>query len=144
MTRPWRMLALSLALAYGGLTTTSAFAQFEGLDLGSKKKKKGGAATATKGKKGKKGKKEEEEQGNLPPTPPETPATTSPAGTAAKPPEGGKPAESGGLGLDLTGSGDTGAAAKPPPKKGDKAAPTMSFEAVDVSGKTADRQKLDA
>jgi len=146
MMRLSRMLALSLALAYGGLTTTSAWAQFEGLDLGSKKKKKG-AATGTKGKKGKKGKKEEEEQGNLPPPPTDTgkPADTSPAGNATnKTPDTGKPGDSG-MGLDLTGSGDTGAAAKtPPPKKGDKAAPTMSFEAVDVSGKTADRQKLDA
>jgi len=146
MTRPIRVLVLSLALSFFLSSTTSAFAQFEGLDLSSKKKKKNGAASKTK--KGKKGKvKEEEEKGELPPTPPETgSAATSPAAGAAgaktegaKPPEGG----AGGLGLDL--SGDSGAAAKPPAKgKGDKAAPTMSFDAVDVSGKTADRQKLDA
>ena len=144
MMRLSRMLALSLALAYGGFTTTSAWAQFEGLDLGSSKKKKKGSAT-TKTKKGKK-----EEQATQPPPPPDTgkPADTSPAGgtgnAANKPPDTGKPGDAGGLGLDLTGSGDSGAAAKTPPKKGDKSAPTMSFEAVDVSGKTADRQKLDA
>src|SRR5262245_60212233 len=135
MTRPIRWFALSVALAYGGLTTTSAFAQFEGLDLGASKKKKGGT-TATKGKKGKKGKKEKDEEANLPPPPPETgpPATTSPAAGAAatgKPADNGKPADSGGLGLDLTGgTGDSGPAAKTPKGKGDKAAPTMSFDAV--------------
>ena len=58
---------------------------------------------------------------------PAAPATTpAPAPTPASP-----PASSGGLGLDLTSD-----APKP-------AAPTMSFDAVDVSGKTADRQRLD-
>ena len=144
MMRPCRLLALGLVLAYGGVTTTSAHAQFEGLDLSSKKKKKNG--TTSKGKKGKKGKKEEEEKGELPPIPPESGAAgTSPAAGAAAKTEGGKPADTGGVGLDLSGSGaESGAAAKTPPKGKDKAAPTMSFEAVDVSGKTADRQKLDA
>jgi tetratricopeptide (TPR) repeat protein len=35
-------------------------------------------------------------------------------------------------------------AADPPPKKDNKPAATMSFDAVDVSGKTGDRQKMDA
>ncbi len=112
---------LSRALVVGALLAfvapSFAFAQmnFEGLDLGGKKKK-----PKKKDEKKKDGDKKDEEKGDVPM------------------PEGG---------LDLSG-GDTGATAKPdetPAKKKDvKAAPTMSFEAVDVSGKSGDRQKLDA
>ncbi|HVE82289.1 MAG TPA: adventurous gliding motility protein GltC [Myxococcales bacterium] len=147
MTRHLRLLTLAAALLYGGFITGTAHAQFEGLDLGSKKKGKKGSTTTKK--KGKKGKEKEEETGTMPP-PPESSATpsTSPAagaGAAGKGTEGAKPGDTG-VGLDLSGTGEAPPAAKgaAPGKKGDKAAPTMSFEAVDVSGKTADRQKLDA
>jgi hypothetical protein len=51
MTRALRSLALAVAVAYGA-SAVPAFAQFEGLDLSGKSKKKKGAAD----KKGKKGK----------------------------------------------------------------------------------------
>ena len=80
------------------------------------------------------------------PAVPEAKTTPAPAATPAPASQGlgldlgnanaqAKPAPSGGLGLDLTGAGNA-APQKP--------APTMTFDAVDVSGKTAERQKLDA
>src|SRR5215472_15142597 len=62
-----------------------------------------------------------------------TPATTAPAATPAKAQLD--------LGLDL--SAPPPAQAPPPPsKKG--TAPTTTFEALDVTGRTADRQRLEA
>ncbi|NNC21941.1 adventurous gliding motility protein GltC [Corallococcus exiguus] len=149
-----RLAVLGLTLAYTAPTLAQSF---EGLDLAgqSKKKKKGASSKASSKKKTsvKRGKgkttapaEDADESasdtsapvGN-PATPPAavttTPApTATPAAPAAKPTPPSKPAGQGspGLGLDLTGEND-----KPP-------APTMSFDAVDVSGKTADRQRLDA
>ncbi|MBN8231463.1 adventurous gliding motility protein GltC [Corallococcus macrosporus] len=155
-----RLAVLGLTLAYTAPTLAQSF---EGLDLAgqSKKKKKGSSSKASSKKKttAKRGKGKtaapaedtstEESStatsapaaapvGN-PATPPAaistTPApTAAPAAPAAKPTPPAKPAPQGspGLGLDLTGDND-----KPP-------APTMTFDAVDVSGKTADRQRLDA
>ncbi|QAT86818.1 hypothetical protein EJ065_5284 [Corallococcus coralloides] len=145
-----RLAVLGLTLAYTAPTLAQSF---EGLDLAgqSKKKKKGASSKASSKKKAsaKRGKgkvtapaedvdasstatSESAPAGN-PATPPAaltpTPAPpATPAAPSAKPAAQGSP----GLGLDLTGDND-----KPP-------APTMTFDAVDVSGKTADRQRLDA
>ncbi|MBN9683853.1 MULTISPECIES: adventurous gliding motility protein GltC [unclassified Corallococcus] len=152
-----RLAVLGLTLAYTAPTLAQSF---EGLDLAgqSKKKKKGASSKASSKKKAsaKRGKGKvtapaedtSEESSSAtsdtapvgnPATPPAavttTPApTATPAAPAAKPTPSAKPAAQGspGLGLDLTGDND-----KPP-------APTMTFDAVDVSGKTADRQRLDA
>jgi tetratricopeptide (TPR) repeat protein len=86
---------------------------FEGLDLGGKKKKKD---EKKKDEKKKDDKKDEKKDGS--------PAL----------PEGG---------VDLTKPVDDKGTAKKDDKKGGTA-PGMSFDAVDVSGKTADRQRLDA
>jgi tetratricopeptide (TPR) repeat protein len=97
-----------------------AFAQFQGIDLGGKKKttKKPPKKTVKK--------------------------TNAPA-------EEEKPAEDVAMpegGLDLsktpTESGDKKAVKTDTKTEDTKAAPTMSLEAVDVSGKTADRQRVDA
>ncbi|GMU08260.1 adventurous gliding motility protein GltC [Corallococcus caeni] len=154
-----RLAVLGLTLAYTAPTLAQSF---EGLDLAgqSKKKKKGSSSKASSKKKttAKRGKgktaapaEDATEESSTatsapaatpagnPATPPSsissTPAPSAmPAAPAAKPTPPAKPAPQGspGLGLDLTGDND-----KPP-------APTMTFDAVDVSGKTADRQRLDA
>ncbi|MFP2900347.1 adventurous gliding motility protein GltC [Corallococcus sp. 4LFB] len=142
-----RLAVLGLTLAYTAPTLAQSF---EGLDLSgqSKKKKRGSSSKASSKKKtsakrgkGKTAAPAEDTQesssattapmGN-PATPPAAVTTTpEPAATAA-PASKPAPQPSPGLGLDLTGDND-----KPP-------APTMTFDAVDVSGKTADRQRLDA
>ena len=67
-------------------------------------------------------------------TPPPRPTTPADTGTAVSAPAAADPASSNqGMGLDLT--------ADSPSQP--KAAPTMSFDAVDVSGKSGDRQRLD-
>ncbi|MCP3141317.1 adventurous gliding motility protein GltC [Pyxidicoccus xibeiensis] len=146
-----RVAVLGLALAW----TAPTYAQsFEGLDLGaqSKKKKKGAASKKKKPTRKGKGKAAtpaaapeedptaatespapapaEAVTGSTAPAVAEQPAATAPAPTPASPPASAG-ASNPGLGLDLTSD------AKKP------AAPTMSFDAVDVSGKTADRQRLD-
>ncbi|RKH17489.1 hypothetical protein D7Y13_39685 [Corallococcus praedator] len=139
-----RLAVLGLTLAYTAPTLAQSF---EGLDLAgqSKKKKKGSSskkkATSSKRGKGKAAPAEDTADtaaeapvapaGN-PATPPVTATPAAPVASPA-PVKPAQPAQSGGgLGLDLTGDND-----KPP-------APTMTFDAVDVSGKTADRQRLDA
>jgi tetratricopeptide (TPR) repeat protein len=69
---------------------------------------------------------------SVPPSQPAAPSTPPPS-------QAGTSSSSAGLGLDLTQDNGKKAA----PKKG-KAAPVMSFEAVDISGKSAERQRLDA
>ncbi|MCP3097711.1 adventurous gliding motility protein GltC [Myxococcus sp. K15C18031901] len=151
-----RLAVLGLVLAW----TAPSFAQsFEGLDLGSQSKKKRGGkkssgkttsakSSSSKKKKGKassRGKatapaEEEESASEAEASGPaeRTPVESTPAATSVQqapatpvPTPASPPASSGGLGLDLT---------QESPKP---AAPTMSFEAVDVSGKTADRQRLE-
>lgn len=110
--------ARAFAFMLATLIAAPSFAQmsFEGLDLGTSKKKK---KTSKK--------KKQQPDDNKPP-----PEEKKEEGTGEVPlPEGG---------LDLS---------KPPPaeekkKTDNKASPTMSFDAVDVSGKTGDRQRMDA
>lgn len=108
---------------------------FEGLDLSSD------SAATTKKKKGKKAKKPAEPQtpaeAPLPPPPPvSTPTLANPG--PKRPAEAPAP-----VGLDLR--PDAPAPAKPPePVKKQPAAPLMTFDAVDVSGKSAERQRLEA
>ncbi|KFE63229.1 adventurous gliding motility protein GltC [Hyalangium minutum] len=151
MTRSLRLLRLAL-LGLALVWAMPAPAQsFEGLDTSSsKKKKKGKASTSSKKKKkGKKGSSSDEESSSVAPTEttPTVPAATdtatetapSPAPTEAPNPvsapatPAAQDTQSGGLGLDLTGSGNSNK-----PQSGG-----MTFEAVDVSGKSTDRQKLD-
>lgn len=136
MTRLVRPLSLAVALAFWGLGAGSAFAQFEGLDLSSspKKKKK---TTTTKKKKG----KGEKEDPKPPPDEDVAPAAAGPDPAKKEEKDKDKAADTG-FGLDLNAPEPAKAAA--PGKGKEKTAPTMSFDAVDVSGKTADRQKLDA
>jgi tetratricopeptide (TPR) repeat protein len=105
-----RALLLGCLLAFGSATLAHAQMNFEGLDLGKKKKKK----TTPKPDEKKDDKKDDK--------------------TAVPLPEGG---------LDLS-QPDKDTRPEATGKKTDtKAAPTMSFDAVDVSGKSGDRQKLD-
>ena len=132
-------------IAVALLVAAPAIAQsFEGLDLTEPKKHR-----SKKGKKkhGKESPSKPDEAEAPPEQPaaavPEQPAAQAPAAPAAPvapAPAATQPADtSGGFGLDLT--------QEPLPKKGkeDKksSAPTMTFDAVDVSGKSADRQKID-
>ncbi|GHG74571.1 hypothetical protein GCM10012319_22450 [Comamonas sp. KCTC 72670] len=139
-----RVAVIGLSLAW----TAPTFAQsFEGLDLsGQSKKKKRPTGKKKKPARGKartdksKATPAQEDDGDdddssaddtsssVAPAAGATTPATAPAPTPATP-----PANTGsmGMGLDLTQD-----APKP-------AAPTMSFDAVDVSGKTADRQRLD-
>ncbi len=110
----FRALVALTALSLAAPATAFAQMSFEGLDLGAKKKKKTPPKTDPK-KTDKKDDKKDDVQTDVPL------------------PEGG---------LDLTKPIADDKADKK--KKDDKPAPTMSFDAVDVSGKTGDRQKMDA
>ncbi len=138
-----RVAVLGLSLAWAAPT----FAQnFEGLDLSGQSKKK--RATSKKKRTPRKARTDKAKptpaeddgaddaddasaSGTSVAAPPESaaPVAPAPAPTPAAPPSSND--GSMGMGLDLTQD-----APKP-------AAPTMSFDAVDVSGKTADRQRLD-
>jgi tetratricopeptide (TPR) repeat protein len=116
MARLLRLVSVGLLLSYAA----PVFAQmsFEGLDLSDSKKKK---------------KKKSEPKTEKPP-----PEESKPAEQAKPPDTTTETKKDDGLGLDLT--APTPADKKPKDKK---TAPTMTFEAVDVSGKTGDRQRLD-
>ncbi|MFZ5470460.1 MAG: adventurous gliding motility protein GltC [Myxococcota bacterium] len=120
MPRFLRLLAFVLCLGLA-LPASLAHAQmsFEGLDLGgSKKKKKKKKSTGASAKPD----EEEEEEKD------KTKDALLPAG-----------------GLDLTKPAtDDKPAVAEDKKKGDKPGAGMSFDALDVSGKTAERQRLDA
>ncbi|XSF00262.1 adventurous gliding motility protein GltC [Pseudomyxococcus flavus] len=147
-----RVAVIGLSLAW----TAPTFAQnFEGLDLSGQSKKKK-RTTAKKKRPTRKARTQkakpapapvveedaaddteaaaasEAPASTVPVAAPATPAPETPA-PAPAPTPAAPPASTGsmGMGLDLTQE-----APKP-------AAPTMSFDAVDVSGKTADRQRLD-
>ncbi|MBS2029153.1 MAG: adventurous gliding motility protein GltC [Deltaproteobacteria bacterium] len=118
---------------------------FDGLDLTSDEKpSKGKKGKKTKAKKGKKGKNSKEEEESTPsaapdlgsspaPTPSPSPTTSAPSTPTKATPASATPMPD--LGVST-----------PAPKKTEpsKPAPTMSFEAIDVTGKSAERQKLDA
>lgn len=141
-----RLALLGLALAWA---LPAPAQSFEGLDTSSSKKKKKGKGSSSSSKKKKKGRKgSDEETVTAPPTEvtptvpasdtaPATDTAPTPAPTAAPNPVPAPttpaPAaqDTGGFGLDLSGDNakkDSGA---------------MTFDAVDVSGKNTDRQKLD-
>ncbi|WP_410478008.1 adventurous gliding motility protein GltC [Myxococcus sp. MxC21-1] len=140
-----RVAVLGLSLAW----TAPTYAQnFEGLDLAGQSKKK--KRTTPKKKPTRKSRadkakpvpvqEEDADDDAAAASSSEAPTSVSPAETAPvappstpAPTPASPPANTGsmGMGLDLTQE-----APKP-------AAPTMSFDAVDVSGKTADRQRLD-
>jgi hypothetical protein len=126
-------------LAWGNPASAQSF---EGLDLSqsSKKKKKKPTRKPTRGGKKPAAAQADEDEGDSDSdasSPSTTPAAASPGldltGTAAPAAPASKPESNGGMGLDLT--SDTTAAPK--------AAPTMSFDAVDLTGKSGDRQRLD-
>ena len=134
LLRPLCLATLGLSLAWA---TPSPAQSFEGLDLSqpSKKKKKAPRKPPRGGKKPTATQAAEDESDS---DSGDTSATTSPdTGTAtsspAAPAAQDSSANQGGMGLDLT--------AETPSQP--KAAPTMSFDAVDVSGKSGDRQRLD-
>lgn len=130
MKRSLRLIVVGVLLAYGA----PAFAQmsFEGLDLSAPKKKKKvhkkrSHHSRSSAKKDEKDDDEEDSQDE---------AQSSSGSTDAVPlPSGG---------LDLRDESTTGTDTGTAKKEESKPAPTMSFEAVDVSGKSGERQKLDA
>lgn len=108
---------------------------FEGLDLSDdppKSKRKKRRTRKRTRRSGRKTQQQAPAATQVDPTPPPSPAPEAPAGTTVLP------------GLDL--SSDTPAPIEAPtePPKKDKPAPTMTFDAVDVTGKSAERQRLDA
>jgi TolA-binding protein len=117
-----RALVLLLTLA---LAAPAGAQTFQGLDLGAPKKKPVKKPTRKPEPKKPEAKKEE------PPKP-----EPAPAAPPTVPPEVARPAPA------------TPAPAAPAPaaepRKDPRAAPTMTFEAVDVSGKSGDRQRMDA
>ncbi|HEY3447022.1 MAG TPA: adventurous gliding motility protein GltC [Myxococcales bacterium] len=144
-------LASLLTLALAWPVAARAQINFDGLDLSGDE----GAKKKTSKKKPADKKKPPKKTEEPAPTPTPTPTPTEKK-TETKPADSG-----GGMGLDLsggsngsttpsgsskttTGGGDTATAkpAEPPKKQGP--APLMTFDAVDVSGKSAERQRLDA
>ena len=133
LLRPLCLSVLGLTLAWA---TPSPAQSFEGLDLAQPSKKK----KSSRGKKPAKGKKPTAAQ------PAEDDAdagdTSSATGTTTS-----TPAASQGMGMDLSAPSSAPAnqgmgldlTSDAPPK----AAPTMSFDTLDVSGKSGDRQRLD-
>ena len=119
---------------------------FDGLDMSGDEKKpskgKKSKKASAKSKKGKHGKPAPEEESPSAPdlgsSTTSTPAPTPAPSPTPAPASASKPAASP--------IPDLGATAAPAPKKAEpsKPAPTMSFEAIDVTGKSAERQKVDA
>jgi tetratricopeptide (TPR) repeat protein len=136
LLRPLCLATLGLSLAWA---TPSPAQSFEGLDLSqpSKKKKKKPTRKPPKGKKPTAAQPAEDDSES---DSGDTSATTTPAdtGTATSTPAApaapaADPSATPSMGLDLTADSPSTP----------KAAPTMSFDAVDVSGKSGDRQRLD-
>ena len=138
MIRHLRVLALAVACVYAAPVLAQSF---EGLDLSDTSK-------TSKSKKKKRGKRTKSSSSTS------TTSTTAPVKPTPPTTSAGSPAAADtGLGLDLSTSQKAGSKGKldlpmPPPPPGSAGkgqnAPTMSFEGVDVSGKGADRQRLDA
>ncbi len=138
MSRLLRSITLGILIAYAA----PSFAQsFEGLD----------STDSPKKKKRRKKKEPKPTEAETPPAAapaqPEAPPQPAAPAPAVTPPPKETPPASDGLGLDLTAptplTKDTGKKSKKG-DKGDKTAPGMTFDAIDVSGKTESRQKLDA
>ncbi|WP_375766505.1 adventurous gliding motility protein GltC [Archangium gephyra] len=132
LLRPLCLATLGLSLAWA---TPSPAQSFEGLDLSqpSKKKKKPTRKPPRGGKKPTAAQPaEDESDSDSADTSTTTPADTGSAASTPAAPTAA-PSANQGMGLDLT--------AETPSQP--KAAPTMSFDAVDVSGKSGDRQRLD-
>src|SRR5215472_5749029 len=126
MFRSLRSHALLLSLMVAGGVSAQSFQGLDSPQQPSKKKKK----TA---KKSTSGSKSTTPASVTAPASATTPATTAPAATPAKAQQD--------LGLDLS-APPPAQAPLPPSKKG--TAPTTTFEALDVTGRTADRQRLEA
>ena len=146
MTRLLRSALLFTALLTVAPATASAQMSFVGLDLSDDAPKKKGTKKKTPPKKGAKTPPKKEKEPVVEDVTPPPPPPNQPAGNGKKTPP---PPPAGGLGLDLSDDPPTGAVTKkkePPadPNKKEKPAPTMSFDAVDVGGKSAERQRLDA
>lgn len=140
MRRWLRQLALAVSLAYA-IPVTVAYAQsFEGLELGKKKKKK--SKSKSKSKKSKKDKDDTEEKADAPAD--KGVATDAPLPSGGtdlhKAPGTGAPAAGEGT---AAGAGSSGGAAAEVKKPDNKPGAKMSFDAVDVSGKSAERQRLE-
>jgi len=149
MFRSFRPVALLLALLVSGGASAQSF---QGLDSPQQpKKKKAKKSSSSKSASSKATTTAAPASATTPatttpaaaPASATTPATTAPAATPAK-------ATQQDLGLDLSAQPQHQAPAKqelpmpppPPSKKG--TAPTTTFEALDVTGRTADRQRLEA
>jgi tetratricopeptide (TPR) repeat protein len=144
LLRPLCLSVLGLTLAWANPSPAQSF---EGLDLAQpskKKKKKTSTRKPSRGKKPANAQPAEDDSedsdsdasaadASSSSTPATTPATTGTATSTPTVPASQPDSSSMGMGLDLT--------AETP--SAPKAAPTMSFDAVDVSGKSGDRQRLD-
>jgi tetratricopeptide (TPR) repeat protein len=131
LLRPLCLATLGLSLAWA---TPSPAQSFEGLDLSQpSKKKKKPTRKPPRGKKPTAAQPAEDESDSDSADTSATPADTGSAASTPAAPAAADPTASPSMGLDLT--AETPAAPK--------AAPTMSFDAVDVSGKSGDRQRLD-
>jgi tetratricopeptide (TPR) repeat protein len=135
LLRPLCLSVLGLTLAWA---TPSPAQSFEGLDLAQPSKKK----KSSRGKKPAKGKKPTASQ----PAEDDSDADDTSAATPA-PSKTGTATSSSGMGLDLSApssaSGNQGMGLDLTSDAAPKAAPTMSFDTLDVSGKSGDRQRLD-
>jgi len=132
LLRPLGIAVLGLTLAWANPAPAQSF---EGLDLSqsSKKKKKKPTRKPAGGKKPTAAQQDDDDSDSATDAS-STPATTSPGLDLTAPAApAAQPESNGGMGLDLT--SDTTTAPK--------AAPTMSFDAVDLTGKSGDRQRLD-
>jgi tetratricopeptide (TPR) repeat protein len=140
LLRPLCLATLGLTLAWANPSPAQSF---EGLDLSqsAKKKKKKPTRKPARGKKASGAQSQEEDSdsdsdasaSSDTSSPATTPADTGTAASTPAAPAGDAASSTPAMGLDLT--ADTPSTPK--------AAPTMSFDAVDVSGKSGDRQRLD-
>jgi tetratricopeptide (TPR) repeat protein len=135
-----KRLLKPFCLSLLGLTLTwaqpSPAQSFEGLDISQPKKKKKSSRKPRGGKKSgatQAPSSDESESDDSSDASSSSATDSSAAQTPAAAPAQGSAAQPPAMGLDLT--ADT-----PPPTQ---TAPTMSFDAVDVSGKSGDRQRLD-
>jgi tetratricopeptide (TPR) repeat protein len=131
LLRPLCVAVLGLSLAWANPAPAQSF---EGLDLSqpSKKKKKPARKPARGKKPATAAEDTSDSESDASAADPSSSATPS-TDTAAPAAQPESPAEGMGMGLDLT--SDTTAAPK--------TAPAMSFDAVDLNGKSGDRQRLD-